>query len=162
MSIWNRNPLLNIQKIHCGAGVQDFPKITWEQDEFTQMAPFTGKFILLFTASQQHSECLQVSQLLPRGTFQNVSKHAVLDAPAAPARFARPEECELREPRQRRFSARGAVLGLPVWAHRHPGLLGITAVPSKSGAEAGFAAVLGQYSRCHKGKNMCTSKPSVW
>lgn len=61
MSIWNKKSLLNIQKIHCGAAVQDFPKITWEQDEFIQMAPFTGKFTLLFTVSQQHSECLQVS-----------------------------------------------------------------------------------------------------
>lgn len=85
MSIWNRKPVLSIQKIHCGAGVQDFPKIAGEQDEFIQVASFTGKFILLLTASQQHSECLQVSQLLPRGSFQKVSKHAALDAPAAPA-----------------------------------------------------------------------------
>lgn len=124
------------------------------------MAPFTGKFILLLIASQQHSEYLQVSQLLPRGAFQNVSRQAVLDAPAAPVRL-QGQRSELRERQQRGFPARGAKLGLPVRAHRHPGLLGITAAPSKSGAGAGLAAVLGQYSRCHKGKNMCTSKPSV-
>lgn len=50
-----------------------FQKLLGEQDEFIQMAPFTGKFILLLTASQQHSECLQISQLLPRGAFQSVN-----------------------------------------------------------------------------------------
>lgn len=65
MYVLNRKSLLHTQKIHCGAGVQDFEKKTWEQDEFTQMAPFTAVYSTVQSVPVAQ-QMLSSSQLLPR------------------------------------------------------------------------------------------------